>query len=107
MVPILKHISLVHSVLVQAGDINNGHYYSYLRNAANKWFRFDDERVTPAVERQVLEENYGILQNARTIRDYKRVSTTAYMLIYIRKRDIPWVLNAVDAIKDIPEHLST
>jgi ubiquitin carboxyl-terminal hydrolase 7 len=73
-------------------------------------FKFDDDRVTPVIDREVLEDNYGgEFQNANPItirtagRNIKRF-TNAYMLVYIREPDVDEILSPV-VPEDIPEHL--
>ncbi|KAI7901480.1 uncharacterized protein BX663DRAFT_487626 [Cokeromyces recurvatus] len=51
---------ILHGVLVHSGDIDGGHYFALLKPEKNgKWFRFDDDRVTPVTLREVFEDNYG------------------------------------------------
>jgi hypothetical protein len=73
-------------------------------------FKFDDDRVTPVMDKEVLEDNYGgEYQNANTItirstgRNHKRF-TNAYMLVYIRESNVDEILSPV-VPDDIPEHL--
>ena len=52
----------LNAVLVHSGaTCNSGHYYSYVRNSNNCWFRMDDERVTSAGLQHVLNQNAYIL----------------------------------------------
>lgn len=114
----------IYSVLVHSGDITGGHYFALIRPEANdKWFRFDDDRVTPVSKKEVFEENYGdephrdnkdttvasppfLNGNTRvnSVRMMKRF-TNAYMLVYIRKSKLDEILAPVQET-DIPEHLS-
>lgn len=73
--------------------------------------KFDDDRVTPATLKDVLEENYGgepqgaQALNARpNIRTLKRF-TNAYMLVYLRECMMDEILSDVTTA-DIPPHLS-
>lgn len=70
-------------------------------------FKFDDDRVTPATLKEVLEDNYGgeALNTHPKLRNMKR-STNAYMLVYIRESMQDEILREV-TINDIPEHLGT
>ncbi|KAI8906938.1 hypothetical protein EDD86DRAFT_192638 [Gorgonomyces haynaldii] len=96
----------LHGVLVHSGDLNAGHYFTFIRpNVENKWFKFDDDRVTPASEFEVLDENYGGEEHTGTQRAkmIKRL-TNAYMLVYMREEDRAEILSPVE-LNDIPEHL--
>ncbi len=73
-----------------------------------RWLKFDDDRVTPVTDKEVLEENYGgealnglppTLQRNQ-VRAMKRF-TNAYMLVYIRESAISEVL-APFAQEDTP-----
>nr|GEU39103.1 reverse transcriptase domain-containing protein [Tanacetum cinerariifolium] len=47
------------SVLVHSGGVHGGHYYAYIRpTLSDKWFKFDDERVTKEVIKRALDEQY-------------------------------------------------
>ena len=50
----------LHAVLIHSGGAQSGHYYTFVRpTQAAKWFKFNDEYVTPATLSQVLESSYG------------------------------------------------
>jgi ubiquitin carboxyl-terminal hydrolase 9/24 len=50
-------------VLVHAGVAQGGHYYSFIRDRTaggdDKWYRFDDEDVTPFTSAQIETECFG------------------------------------------------
>jgi ubiquitin carboxyl-terminal hydrolase 7 len=100
----------LHGVLVHSGDLNVGHYYALLKpNQEDKWYKFDDDRVTRATMKEVLEENFGGETNAVQLGgqrpnrfNYKRHSS-AYMLVYIRKSRLDRILPQVDG--EIPSHI--
>lgn len=105
----------LHGVLVHSGDLNAGHYYAFLKPEKDGfWYRFDDDRVTRATEKEVLDENYGgeyELANGTTgVRQpYTRGLSTkrsmnAYMLVYIRKSRLDDVLVPITK-DDIPLHI--
>ncbi|KAI8330654.1 hypothetical protein EDC96DRAFT_452112 [Choanephora cucurbitarum] len=114
----------LHGVLVHSGDISGGHYFALIRpDTTDKWYRFDDDRVTPVSKKEVFEENFGdephrdikdnqlsqppfLNGNTRinSVRMMKRF-TNAYMLVYIRKSKLDEILGPVEAT-DIPVHLS-
>lgn len=101
----------LHGVLVHSGDLHGGHYYALLKPEKDgKWFRFDDDRVTPALQREVLDENYGGVvatgNKPTTARpaQMKRYMN-AYMLVYVRETAIDEILMPVTD-DDIPLHVS-
>lgn len=102
------------SVLVHSGDLHGGHYFALLKPERDgKWLKFDDERVTIATMKEVLEENYGggeppealasMPPVMRQMNRHKRF-TNAYMLVYIQNSAMDEVLKPVTPA-DIPEHL--
>ncbi|KFA48120.1 hypothetical protein S40293_09283 [Stachybotrys chartarum IBT 40293] len=103
----------LHGVLVHSGDLNAGHYYAFLKPSKDGWFyKFDDDKVTKATSREVLEENFG--GEYRTASGHPRVplqkkapilrQNSAYMLVYIRQSRVDKVLCPVPQ-EDIPKHL--
>ncbi|KAI9259633.1 hypothetical protein BDA99DRAFT_513772 [Phascolomyces articulosus] len=108
-----SHKYALHGVLVHSGDLTGGHYFAFVKPTKDgKWLKFDDDRVVPATNKEVLEENYGgellgsIGMNGRpNIRGggYKRF-TNAYMLVYIRESMADEILHPLSE-HDIPEHL--
>lgn len=96
-------------MLVHSGDLNNGHYFSFLRpELKNEWFKFDDDKVTPAALHEVFDDNFGedsVAPSDRIpIRRNMRRLTNAYMLVYIRESDRDEILCPITD-KDIPKHL--
>ncbi|THH20676.1 hypothetical protein EW146_g701 [Bondarzewia mesenterica] len=102
----------LHGVLVHSGDLHGGHYFALIKpDRETRWLKFDDDRVTPVTDREVLEENYGgeplngippTLQRNQ-VRSMKRF-TNAYMLVYIRETAIDEVLQPFTE-EDTPTHL--
>lgn len=45
-------------VVHDGSKCNSGHYYSFIK-IKNKWFKFNDEIVTPATDKEVFDDNYG------------------------------------------------
>ncbi|RXW23380.1 hypothetical protein EST38_g2471 [Candolleomyces aberdarensis] len=102
----------LHGVLVHSGDLHGGHYFALIKpDSESRWLKFDDDRVTPVTDKEVLEENYGgeplngILpayqrNQGRTIKRF----TNAYMLVYIRESAVAEVL-APFSEEDTPAHL--
>ncbi|ORX89747.1 ubiquitin carboxyl-terminal hydrolase 5 [Basidiobolus meristosporus CBS 931.73] len=106
----VPHNYLLHGVLVHSGDLHGGHYFALLKPEKNgKWFKFDDDRVIPVTEKEILEDNYGgesLQPNQPGLRQTYRMKrfTNAYMLVYIRESALDDILDPI-AIEDIPEHL--
>lgn len=102
----------LHGVLVHSGDVNGGHYFALIKpDRETRWLKFDDDRVTPVTDREVLEENYGEPLNGHLhplqrnqLRAMKRF-TNAYMLVYVRDAAIDEVLSPFKE-EDTPPHLS-
>lgn len=98
------------AVLVHSGDLNAGHYFALIRPTKNgKWLKYDDDKVIPVTEREVLDDNFGGEANRdvipKTTKMGNKFFTNAYMLVYIRESDEDEVL--VDVLEDdIPIHLS-
>lgn len=103
----------LHGVLVHSGDLHGGHYFALIKpDGESRWLKFDDDRVTPVTDKEVLEENYGgeplnglppALQRNQ-VRAMKRF-TNAYMLVYIRESALADVLSPFTE-EDTPAHLS-
>ncbi|KAG0235795.1 hypothetical protein BGX31_004161 [Mortierella sp. GBA43] len=104
----------LHGVLVHSGDLHGGHYFALLKPEKDgKWFRFDDDRVTPATLKEVLDDNYGGGEQpenfaalplvVRRVMSHKRF-TNAYMLVYVRNSSMDEILKPLTK-EDIPEHL--
>ncbi|GBB89576.1 hypothetical protein RclHR1_01630014 [Rhizophagus clarus] len=87
----------LHGVFVRSGmDINKGHYFILIKpKKDDKWFKFDDNRVTPATDKEVLDDNYS----CHGIR-----LTNAYKLVYICESNVNEILSPV-VVEDIPYHL--
>lgn len=102
----------LHSVFVHQGELNAGHYYAFIRPKKDGWFyKFDDDKVTKARMKEVMEENFGgeiRTANRGPLRNPngKKImrSTSAYYLVYIRKSRIDQVLAPVTE-EDIPSRL--
>ncbi|RFU33440.1 hypothetical protein B7463_g2871, partial [Scytalidium lignicola] len=103
----------LHGVLVHSGDLNAGHYYAFIKPTKDGWFyKYDDDRVTKATLKEVLEDNYGgeylpangHLPNALHKTQPLLRQNSAYMLVYIRKTRLDEVLVPVTK-DDTPPHL--
>jgi ubiquitin carboxyl-terminal hydrolase 7 len=49
------------SIVVHAGEFGSGHYYAYVRPNVreNKWFRYDDDRVSQVSFKEVKDDAFG------------------------------------------------
>lgn len=100
----------LHSVFVHLGGHNGGHYYAYVRPdpKKNQWYKFDDETVTKATEKDAVENNFGGPQPSQ-FPQYGNYANNArphnaYMLVYVRSSDVGELLPEVKDV-DIPTDL--
>ncbi|ORY24392.1 ubiquitin carboxyl-terminal hydrolase 5 [Naematelia encephala] len=108
----VSHVYKLHGVLVHSGDLHGGHYFALIKPEKDgRWFKFDDDRVTPVTDKEVLEDNYGgdmlnglIPPHQRTQARTLKKFTNAYMLVYIRESELDTVL-APFTEGDTPSHL--
>ncbi|KAI9784883.1 MAG: hypothetical protein M1816_000578 [Peltula sp. TS41687] len=105
----------LHGVLVHSGDFNAGHYYAFLKPTKDgHFYKFDDDRVTRATMKEVLDENFGGdydipnghvgVRNPYTRTLSTKRSMSAYMLVYIRQSRLDNVLIDVTT-EDTPPHI--
>lgn len=102
----------LHGVLVHSGDLNAGHYYAFIKPNKDGWFyKYDDDKVTKATMREVLEDNFGgeyLLPNGNVAMRGRTKpllrQNSAYMLVYIRQTRLDEVLLPVTK-EDTPPHL--
>lgn len=111
-----SYIYQLHGVLVHSGDVDAGHYYAFLKPTQDgHFYKFDDDRVTRATEKEALEENFGgdyvnLTNGTNGIRGpYTRTISTkrsmsAYMLVYIRQTRVESILYPVSE-KETPAHI--
>ncbi|RKP09509.1 ubiquitin carboxyl-terminal hydrolase 5 [Thamnocephalis sphaerospora] len=108
----VPHRYILHGVLVHSGDLHGGHYFALLKPEKNgRWFKFDDDRVTPVTEKEVLDDNFGgeingpaPLTSVRPMPRLIKRYTNAYMLVYIRESELDNVLRPMST-DDVPAHL--
>ncbi|GAA5919656.1 hypothetical protein JCM1841_005211 [Sporobolomyces salmonicolor] len=112
----------LHGVLVHSGDVHGGHYFVLIKPSPDgRWLRFDDDRVVPVTEREVLEDNFGgegLLANGYPAAPHAQPGakpplkgamkrfTNAYMLVYVRESRVQEILKPIGT-EDVPEHLRT
>ena len=102
---------LLHSVLVHSGDSHGGHYFVFVKDfKRNKWFKFDDTRVTPVSEKEAVDDNFGgELGEEKYSQQLPRKPgpallrrfTNAYMLVYIKESELETIMADV-TVTDIP-----
>ena len=108
-------IYLLHSVLVHSGDVHGGHYYAYIRpDCSDKWYKFNDERVTIVSKEEAIESNFGVEEDdglsqgqGLTIQRNRlapRRFSNAYMIVYVKQDAVDDVLRPLGE-QDIPDHL--
>lgn len=98
------------AVVVHAGEYGSGHYYAYVRPdiRSDDWYRFNDHDVTQVSFKDVANDSYGgrTSQKAQERRGllsrvfgssgsfgYGGRTSSAYMLQYVRRSDIPKLYN--------------
>ncbi|GAA6000863.1 ubiquitin-specific protease UBP15 [Rhodotorula paludigena] len=129
-----SHLYKLHGVLVHSGDVHGGHYFVLIKPSPDgRWLRFDDDRVVPVTDREVLEDNFGgeapLAPNGYPAAQHPHVQqqqqqqqqqqgakppikgamkrfTNAYMLVYVRASRVNDVLKPITN-EDVPEHLRT
>ena len=85
-VPDEPEIYELYGVLVHAGRASDGHYWAYLRTSRNNdWYEFNDSTVTVSSAQKATVSNFGAGDDP-IVGMY-----SAYMLIYMRKRDLDWL----------------
>ena len=105
---------LLHSVLVHSGDSHGGHYFVFVKDfRRNKWFKFDDTRVTPVSEKEAVDDNFGgELGEEKYAPQLPRKPgpallrrfTNAYMLVYIKESELETIMAEVTEA-DTPPHI--
>ncbi|KAI9006948.1 ubiquitin carboxyl-terminal hydrolase 5 [Hyaloraphidium curvatum] len=97
-----------HGVLVHSGDVHGGHYSAFIKPEKDgRWYKFDDDKVTPVAIKDVYEENFGgESPHLRPGMKPTKRFTNAYMLVYIRESEMDNMLSPVTE-SDIPPHLGT
>ncbi|KAF1981728.1 cysteine proteinase [Aulographum hederae CBS 113979] len=110
-----SYVYRLHSVLVHSGDLNAGHYYAFIKpNKDDGFFKFDDDRVTRATDKEAMEENFGGdypgmangQRNPYTRTWSAKRSMNAYMLVYVRESKFDTVMMTGEVVEP-PTHLET
>ncbi|CAE7427667.1 UBP12 [Symbiodinium natans] len=83
---------LLHSVVVHCGDVDGGHYCTYIRpNLDARCVKFDDDKVTSCHDSAAVEASFGGDDD-----DFDEFSFNAYMLVYIQEQCAENVLRVPD-----------
>ena len=102
----------LHGVVIHSGDLRTGEYFALIKpDRHTRWLKFEDERVTPVTDQEVLGEGYGgeppggvVLQTQGNQVKAVGKSANARMLVYIRDTAIDEVLAPLTQ-EDVPPHL--
>ena len=102
----------LHSVLVHSGGAHGGHNFALIKpDRYTQWLKFDDDRVIPVSDREVLEGNYGGVPLDGTVPRARwdqsmaiERSTNANVVVYVRKSTIGEVMGPFTE-EDTPPHL--
>ena len=79
----------LYAILVHSGSAGFGHYYAFIRNFTDgKWYKFNDEHVTPVDEKDIESHNWlnstSTSSTSSWLHSMQR-SATPYMLVYRNK----------------------
>ncbi|XP_017493004.1 PREDICTED: ubiquitin carboxyl-terminal hydrolase 7-like, partial [Rhagoletis zephyria] len=92
----------LHAVLVHSGGSHGGHYVVFINPKGDgKWCKFNDDVVSSCEKEDAIDANYG---GGGIHESTVMLSTSAYMLVYIRDSELADVLAPVTAA-DIEEQL--
>ena len=95
----------LHVVVVHHGSLTEGHYETMIKpDRGSSWYKFDDDRVTPVLEKEVFEDGYGGISKPARGRGSDS-SSNAYILIYIRESAMDEIFAPIPQTS-IPPHLS-
>jgi len=90
--PNVRNIYHLHGIVIHSGTANSGHYYTYIRNQADKdiWLCFDDHSVNVVNKDYAFAQSKGgklfdfRVQENVVKKRLKSDTSNAYMLVYIR-----------------------
>jgi len=72
-------------VVVHAGTMQSGHYYSFVREAQGGWFEYNDAHVAPFDARELDDECFGGPEPATNGRVGRERTRSAFLLVYHRR----------------------
>ena len=101
----------LYGVFVHSGNTHGGHNFALIKpDRHSRWLKFDDDRVTPVTDRELLESYCGELSDGVAPQAHTnhpgvmKRSESASVLVYIRKAAIDEVM-APFTWEDTPPHL--
>ncbi|KAF7344818.1 Ubiquitin carboxyl-terminal hydrolase [Mycena venus] len=84
--PAAMYVYDLFAVINHEGQINNGHYTNYGRSE-DEWYRFDDDKVTPASLGSVLASPAYMCFYVKRHLDYKPYLTPTYVAVLTRSEN--------------------
>lgn len=109
----------LYSVLVHSGlGVNGGHYYAFLNVENQKWIKFDDETVHQVDAFTAIDDNFGgdyefrndvvnyLVPSSSSSTHSRQKPYSAYMLMYVREKEIEELLRPV-RLEDVNPALIT
>jgi len=101
----------LHAVIVHKGSPQSGHYFAFIKHQ-NCWVKYDDRNVISVESKEAIEDNYGgeyetilINDNGNIVIDKKVITSSAYMLVYIKIREYKEIQEEILIERDIPRAL--
>eukprot|EP00826_Nyctotherus_ovalis_P065749 TRINITY_DN9673_c0_g1_i25.p1 TRINITY_DN9673_c0_g1~~TRINITY_DN9673_c0_g1_i25.p1 ORF type:complete len:901 (-),score=204.71 TRINITY_DN9673_c0_g1_i25:211-2913(-) len=101
----------LHAVIVHKGSTTAGHYFAFIKQG-KCWVRYDDKIVTHVDAKEAVNENFGgkhvtilINDEGNVVVSKKRLTSSAYMLVYIETRKYKLIQEEIDLDKDLPKEL--
>ena len=78
----------LYGVVVHSGDPQEGHFKVFLRTSLDdRWYEFNDSVVKVSSDIKAMQMNFG--------GDLSESTSSAYVLIYVRESDVPWLFSEV------------
>lgn len=92
--------------MVHQGGAQGGHYYAYLKDTeSNQWLNFNDTRVSPIDELDIVEMFGGPSPGAQRGRMSTASNANAYMLIYSLVKDEASKESGIGSQEEIPDEV--
>lgn len=101
----------LHAVIVHKGNTTAGHYFAFIKQG-KCWVRYDDKVVTHVDAKEAVSENFGgkyvtilIDDEGNVVLNKKRLTSSAYMLVYIDTHKYELIQQEIDVERDLPREL--